>query len=57
MADPITRWKFLGIVALALLLDLAVYLYTESDGLALLCATLVGAAMILLVRHYHQERK
>jgi hypothetical protein len=55
MADPITRWKFAGIVALALLLDLSVYLLTESDGLALLCATLLGAAAILLIRHHSQR--
>lgn len=54
MADPITRWKFAGIVVLAWLLAMFVYLYTDSDSLALLSATLVGAAAILLVRHYNQ---
>jgi len=54
MADPVTRWKFVGIVVLAWLLAMVVFLYTDSDGLALLCASLVGAAAILLVRHYNQ---
>ena len=55
MPDPITRWKFAGLVAFALLCDLAVYLYTESEGLALLCAMLLGGAAVLLL-HQGQPR-
>jgi hypothetical protein len=42
------------VVGLALLLDVVVYLYTESDSLALVCATLVGVAAIWFLRHYSQ---
>ena len=56
MANSITRWRFIGLIALALLLDLAVYLYTQNEGLALLCAMLFGAAAILLGSHSDQGR-
>jgi positive regulator of sigma E activity len=55
MTDPITRWQFAGIVALSLLIAILVYLYTDSDSLALLGATLVGAAAMLLIHHYHRR--
>jgi len=51
MQDPITRWRFVVIVVLALLLDFAVYAYTGSDGIALLCAGIFGAAIIIFIRH------
>lgn len=51
-----TKWKFVGVVALAMLLDLAVYLYTESDLLALLCASLLGAGALLLIRGRDEPR-
>jgi len=54
MADPVTKWKFVGAVALAWLLGIAVYLFTDSDSLALLSATLVGAAVLLLIHHNHR---
>jgi hypothetical protein len=52
MQDPITKWRFVVIVALALLLDFSVYAYTGSDGVALVCAGIFGAAIIIAVRHY-----
>jgi hypothetical protein len=51
MRDPITKWRFVVIVALALLLDFAVYAYTGSDGIALVCAGIFGAAIMIFVRH------
>jgi hypothetical protein len=55
MTDPVTRWKFVGAIALSLLVAIIVYLYTDSDSLALLCATLVGAAALLLIHHQAQR--
>jgi len=55
MADPVTTWKFVGIVALSLVTAIIVYLYTDSDSLALLCASLVGVAALLLIHHQTQR--
>ena len=55
MSDPVTRWKFAGIVAGSLLVAIVVYLYTDSDSLALLCATLVGVGAMLFVHHQAQR--
>ena len=55
MTDPVTRWKFVGVVALSLLIAIAVYLYTDSDSLALLCASLVGVALLLLIHHQARQ--
>lgn len=57
MTDPVTRWKFVGIVAFSLVVAIIVFLYTDSDSLALLCATLVGVAGLLLVHHQAQQNK
>jgi len=57
MPDPVTRWKFAGIVAFSLLVAIVVYLYTDSDSLALLCASLVGVAGLLLVHHQAQRHQ
>jgi hypothetical protein len=56
MNSWVTRWRFIGVVALAMLLDLAVYLYTESDLLALLCASLLGVAALILIRGPDERR-
>ena len=55
MTDPVTRWKFVGVVALSLLIAIVVYLYTDSDSLALLCASLVGVAALLLIHHQSRQ--